>query len=173
MPDLRATPGDGEIIPASFSIRFSPSSQLIVVVRRFVESFYARVLRDPDLSSQLALATHELLENSVKYGLDNNANLAVTVDVNDDGYDVIVTIRNEAIDAHIVEAEETIAAINASDDIFSFYQQQIQIATERDNGSKLGLVRIAAEAGMSLTLRRDGTSLEISAMAHFNPQSLA
>ncbi len=160
------------VIPASFSIRFSPSAKLIVVVRRFVQSFYTRVLEDSDMSSQLALATHELLENAVKYGTTNEAVLAISVaEVGGRaGYEVDVSIRNSAEPEHIAAAKRLIEALNACDDTFVFYQEQILLASERETGSGLGLVRIAAEAGMNLQLDIADDELEIRASAHFTPE---
>ena len=162
--------GNGVIVPASFSIRFAPSSHLIAVVRRVVQSFYAEILGDSELSSRLALVTHELLENVVKYGTTASAMLGVSIRQNDgDDHEVAVTIRNSASAENIAEAERLIAEIAAADDTFAYYQQQMEIAAEREHGSGLGLVRIAAEAGMSLSSAlRDG-EFEIEARAHYTP----
>jgi len=160
------------VIPASFSIRFTPSAKLVVVVRRFVQSFYTRVLEDTEMSSQLALATHELLENAVKYGTTSDAVLGVSVVAageGRDGYDVDVSIRNSASAENLAEAKRVIEALGACDDTFAFYQEQIMIASKREKGSGLGLVRIAAEAGMSLAVDIVDDELEIRASAHFTP----
>ncbi len=173
LDDIVLVESEQGVIPASFSIRFSPSAKLIVVVRRFVQSFYTRVLEDSDMSSQLALATHELLENAVKYGTTDDAVLAISVaDAGEGraGYEVDVSIRNSAEPEHIAEAKRVIEALNACEDTFVFYQEQILIASERETGSGLGLVRIAAEAGMNLQLDIDDDELEIRASAHFTPE---
>ncbi len=52
--------------PIYIELRFSPSPELIPVVRRFVSAFYERLLSQADAASRLALATHELLENTCK-----------------------------------------------------------------------------------------------------------
>ncbi len=162
---------DGSVIPASLSIRFAPCTQLIVIVRRFVQAFYERVLRDNELASLLALATHELLENAVKYGTNDGAMLAISVLDNDDsGVHVDLAIRNTAHANHIAEAERLIAAINACDDTFAFYQERIKIASERTSGSGLGLVRIAAETGLTLESALVDDEFEIRAKAHFTPK---
>ena len=160
------------VIPASFSIRFTPSAKLVVVVRRFVLSFYTRVLEDMEVSSQLALATHELLENAVKYGTTNDAVLGVSVVAvaeGRDGYDIDVSVRNSASAEHLAEAKRVIDAIDARDDTFAYYQEQMLVASEREMGSGLGLARIAAEAGMRLSVEIEDDELEIRARAHFTP----
>ena len=58
-------------LPASFDMSFAPTTRIVSVVRRFVLSLYERILADNVMSSQLALATHELLENAVKYNIDD------------------------------------------------------------------------------------------------------
>src|SRR5215217_7663315 len=57
---------------ARFELAFSPNMRLIAVVRRFVSEFYNQVLSDPETTSRLTLASHELLENAVKYSFDGN-----------------------------------------------------------------------------------------------------
>ena len=170
MQDMRLDFGDGSVIPASLSIRFAPCTQLIVIVRRFVQAFYERVLQNHELASQLALATHELLENAVKYGTTDTASLAISVlDNIDSGVHVDLAIRNSTQPSHIAEAERLIAEINACDDTFAFYQERIKVASERTIGSGLGLVRIAAETGLTLESALVDDEFEIRAKAHFAP----
>lgn len=150
-------------VPASFELRFSPSDQLISIVRRFVLAFYGTILADNELSSQLALATHELLDNAVKYGSTPTAELAVTFVPEGDDHRIIVAIRNHAERHHIVEARRIIGELQAADSIFDHYQGLLHIAAEREDGSGLGLARIAAETKLALTTRVDGDLLEIRA----------
>ncbi len=168
MFETKLDAGDGSVIPASLSIRFTPCTQLIVIVRRFVQSFYERVLHNSELASLLALATHELLENAVKYGTTDDALLAISVLASvDSGVHVDLAIRNTALASHIAEAERVIADLSECDDTFAFYQERIKIASERKSGSGLGLVRIAAETGMTLESALIDDEFEIRARAHF------
>lgn len=150
-------------MPASFELRFSPCDQLISIVRRFVLSFYGSILDDEELSSQLALATHELLDNAVKYGTTPTAELAVTVIPEGDAHRIVVSIRNRAELRHIGEADRIIRELQAADSIFDHYQDLLHVAADRVDGSGLGLARIAAETRLQLTSRVDGDVIEIRA----------
>ena len=48
-------------------------------VRRFVGEFYERVLGDADITSRLVVATHELLENAVRYSVDGQSGIRLGV----------------------------------------------------------------------------------------------
>ena len=156
-------------MPAAFEMRFSPSNQLIAIVRRFVMAFYGRVLGDNETSGQLALATHELLENAVKYGIDDEARLKVEVR-GGEPMTIRVTLENRARPEHVAEARRLIAAIRAAPDPFEFYQGLMLEAAERARGSGLGLARIRVESGMSLDVRADRDDVvEISAEMTYRP----
>src|SRR5262245_22649655 len=81
---------------ALFEVFFRPNCELVSLVRRFVSEFYERILGDPDTVSRLALATHELLENAVKYSTDGATTLCISVDPKDGARFVSIRIRNRA-----------------------------------------------------------------------------
>src|SRR6185436_764691 len=60
-------------------LSFEQKPELVSIVRRFVSDFYHRTLADPDATSRVALATHELLENAVKYSRDGHAKVRIEV----------------------------------------------------------------------------------------------
>src|SRR6476659_8158273 len=51
-------------------LSFSPNIGLVSMVRQFASDFYTEQLGPGDAVSRIALATHEILENAVKYSLD-------------------------------------------------------------------------------------------------------
>ena len=53
-----------------FNLEVSMGVQHLTSVRRFVADLTDSVVHDSDLAARLAMATHELLENAVKYSLD-------------------------------------------------------------------------------------------------------
>lgn len=160
-------PPSKPLVASAFELRFSPSSQLITTVRRFVLAFYTQVLGDREISSHLAVATHELLENAVKYGRRDEASLAVSVNPEGSHFTVVVSIRNESEPGHIAEAERVIAALRGAGDVFSHYQELMGEVALRVDGSGLGLARIAAESGMGLEVVREGDEIEIRAVASY------
>ena len=64
---------------SDFELKFCPSLELIPIVRRFVEIFYSQLLAQDDVAARIALATHELLENSVKFSSDGMASIHIGV----------------------------------------------------------------------------------------------
>lgn len=154
-------------LPASFDMSFAPTTRIVSVVRRFVLSLYERILADDAMSSQLALATHELLENAVKYNIDDATMLRVTMTPQTESTsEVAVTIRtrNRATPENLRIAERLITQVREAEDPFMFYQQLITASAEA-SGSGLGLARIRAETAMTIDFSIDGDQIEIVAHA--------
>lgn len=155
-------------LPTSFDMTFAPTTRIVSVVRRFVLSLYERILEDSEASSQLALATHELLENAVKYNIDDETLLRVTLTPHTESLsDVAVTIRtrNRATPENIRTAQHIITRVRDAEDPFMFYQQLIQASSALPEGSGLGLARIRAETEMTIDFKVEGDEIEIVAQA--------
>jgi hypothetical protein len=139
---------------------FKPSAALISVVRRFVTDFYDRVLEDDEDASRVALATHELLENAVKYSLDGAATLRIELLDKDDSPECIAIVRtfNRTSKEQIAILQERFAEIQNMGDPNAYYQTLMRRNMKRvgDSSGGLGLARIAAEALMSLSLDLEG-----------------
>ena len=136
---------------AYFELAFSPNVELVSTVREFVHTFYKRVLADEVLTSRMALATHEMLENAVKYAADGSSRLFVQVERQDPG-GVIVAIntRNRANPAHLADLKKMFDELRAASDPMEYYQTLMRRSAKRTHGSGLGLGRIRAEADMEL-----------------------
>jgi hypothetical protein len=150
-----------------FELAFRPSVALTSVVRRFVSEFYQHVLRDADLAARLALATHELVENAVKYSVDGDSTLRVELD-RARGI-VTVTTRNVSEPRHIDRLRARFAEMDAAKDDFSFYQTLLRRSTSEKGGSGIGLARIRCEADMDLTLEIGGDRVGICARSRALP----
>src|SRR5262249_39707998 len=105
-----------------------PSVILTTVVRRFITDFYENVIDSEDSVSRLALATHELLENSVKYGMPDET---TTLSVDLDQREGTVTIRtsNRSVSPHLEALQRRFAEMHAAPNAFKHYQQLL--ATRR------------------------------------------
>jgi len=153
-------------LPTSFEMVFAPTTRIVSVVRRFVSSLYERILEDAELSSQLALVTHELMENAVKYNIDDETSLRVSVTPQSESLsDMTVTIRtrNRATPENIRSAQRIITRVKEAQDPFLFYQELMMSSVMVPEGSGLGLARIRAETELTIDFNIDGDSIEIVA----------
>jgi hypothetical protein len=144
-----------------FHISFRPSFKLISTVRRFSEAFYEQTLDNREMSERVGLATHELLENAVAYATDGET--SVRVEVNPE-YIAVMT-WNRASPARLAELKKMIDALNAAEDPDHHYQAMMQKTAHRTDGSGLGLARIRAEAGMTITYELTADRVCIQARA--------
>jgi len=136
---------------AYFEMSFSPSDELISLVRRFVGTFYLRVLSDPDLASRVALATHELLENAVRYSADGVALIRMEIRSLQSSPHVEIRTRNRAPKAHTGVLATRIDEMNSLGDPFKFYQLLMRRSAKDGIRGGLGLGRIAAEGEMAIS----------------------
>ena len=148
---------------AYFELNFRPNVALVSVVRRFVTEFYQRFLSDPDGTSRVALATHELLENAVSYSKDGETTIRIEVDHLKTPKVVKIRLRNRAEPENIVAIREILDGVAKAPDATAFYQQLIVRKSKHKQGSGLGLARICAEGEMVLTYEVDGDIATIEA----------
>src|SRR5436305_5551631 len=120
---------------AYFELNFKPNVQLVSVVRRFVSEFYQRFLFDPDGTSRVALATHELLENAVKYSKDGETTIRIELEQTTTPRTVRVVLRNRAEPQHIKAIRELLDGVSKAPDAFAFYQQLIAHKAKTKAGS--------------------------------------
>jgi len=143
-------------------VGFSPTISLISLVRTFVSDFYARVLSG-NVCEMVAMATHELLENAVKYVTDDRATLRVDVENHESWDRVQVRIRNRSTPVNIASLRAVMGRINETTDYMAHYVTLMRETSKREHGSGLGLARIRAEGGMELTVDVDGDLVSILA----------
>ena len=158
------TAGDVE---AYCELSFSPNVRLIATVRRFVGEFYVRVLNDENITSRLVVATHELLENAVRYSLDGQSAIRIGVLRVEGGVKVTIETRNKTGDANLAELNALLAEMRVTQDRLSFYQVLMKRSSKRLDGSGLGLGRIHAESQMDLSCELEGDVVKLRAEAQF------
>lgn len=139
-----------------FTLKFRPNVALVSTVRRFVEEFFAEFLDDPDSTSRIALATHELLENAVKYASDEETVLAIEIFSGADGRrSVSIQTTNRAKPENIARVRALVDEMNQADPL-AFYQTVMRRSLSVPVGSSgLGIARIRAECEMSVELKVD------------------
>jgi len=155
---------------ARFEIEFAPHLGLVTQVRQFVSTFYVQCLGDPEASSRIAVAAHELLENAVKYASHDHARIRILVERDQDGvHTVTIETRNHAAGENLRAVREALDELARGSDAMKSYLQMLERSARRTSGSGLGLGRVRAEADMTLSyeIRRD--ELTIRAQARLEP----
>jgi hypothetical protein len=147
--------------PAYFELCFRPCVELVSTVRRFVSDFYANVLADADLGSRLALATHELLENAVKYATSSETTLRVEV-MRATGI-ATVTSWNDTDDSHIATIHRLFEDMAGTESAAAYYESLLKGERTAVSSSGLGLARVGAEAEMGLHYEVSGKRVCIRA----------
>ena len=160
---LNATLKHGQNGSAYLELSFSPSLEFVSLVRRLVAAISEQVLTDPDLISRIGLATHELLENAVKYSVDGETTVYLEVAGAEQPQVVTVRTRNRGSADHASSLARNIDEISAARDPTAFFQTLMQRASRSGKPGGLGLGRIAAEAEMRLSCVRDGDVVEVAA----------
>jgi hypothetical protein len=143
----------------SLHLVFSPRTNLISIVRRFVLEFYAQLIPDADAAGRLALATQELLENAAKYTTCGETSLDIELDRAAGA--VTIRTRNRTDATCIALLRRSFAESAAIPDPAVFYDMVLRRSARQIEGSGLGLARIRAEGEMALTLIIDTDMVEI------------
>ena len=130
---LGAIHGDKDKL-AYVELSFRPNIELISVVRRFVSDFYARFFEDADATSRVALATHELLENAVRYSTDGETRIRIEVQADAQPSHVAIKTWNRASEKHIDSVAKLFDEMNSSADAFSHYQKLMRRRSPRGRG---------------------------------------
>jgi hypothetical protein len=146
---MRAAPARRDLGFCELSFERRPD--LVSIVRRFVSDFYDRTLADPDATSRVALATHELLENAVKYSRDGRAKVRIEVSGQGERVRVRIKTRNRANPGDAEHIRRTIEEMTSMDPNV-YYLNLMRKNASRTDGSGLGLARIHAEAEMSMSV---------------------
>jgi two-component sensor histidine kinase len=152
-----------EPAPAQFELNFKPNVELISLVRRFVSEFYDRVLTDRDAVARLALATHELLENAVKYSIDGATSLSINVDRLPTGAVVSLKISNRGEADHLGAVVGFFKELDDFKNPLDHYQHVMERTLALTEGSGLGLARVRAEGEMLMTYEIEGDRVTIQA----------
>ncbi len=154
----------------SVDLACAPGLDQVSSIREFIESYYRLVLHDPDLISRVAIAAHELLENAAKYSATGGSRLRIEITGGTAPRTVSVSVSNRPDPARLEELKGTISELDRIDDADALYQEYLERAARRQEGSGLGLARIRAEAEMSLVIEIDGNDVCVKAETPLQPE---
>src|SRR4051812_27611276 len=116
-------------------IYLKPSVRFVSLARRFVYDVYTDILKDTDLAWRLGMATHELLENAVKYATDGAMTLRISTE-NVNGVETLVlTVSNAASPANARILADSFAEMAKFDKPAEYYEMLVKRASEREEGS--------------------------------------
>ncbi len=145
-----------------FELTFRPTIPIISVVRNSVMRLYERVLENTDASARIALATHELLENTLRHSADGNAVLQIRVEGAGAPRRVVIETRNRATPANIAELSAQAAEMSALD-AQAYLMELMLRCSDSDEDGGLGLARVRAEAEMDIAIKTEGDCVSIVA----------
>ncbi len=149
-----------------FEINFAPNVELVSSVRRFAATLYSRLL-GAEAADMVALATHELLENAVRYATSDVTYVRVELVRAEGAVEVTITTRNRAKPADVAALRDVVEQLAKTEDPFVYYQQRMRETAHRREGSGLGLARVRAEADMSVSCDVKGEFLIVAGRATF------
>lgn len=159
---------------ALFELRFQPSVALVSTVRRFVTDFYKELFLDADVSHKLAMATHEMLENTVHYSIDCRSELVISLHRVGTQYVVTIRTKNRATDERLTKVRAALEEVVRAEDPAALYNELVRRAAKRrDGGSGLGLGRIRAEADLELSYAIEGDTVVVTAEGRFQQRTSA
>ena len=152
-----------------FELSFAPTPRVINAARRFVHEFFENVLGGGDECARVALATHELLENSVRHAPSGDACVRVSVSQLAVGSLVTIRTRNEASPEQIRRVRQILADLSGGN-AAEAYRRMMDESAMTPIGSGLGLARTRVEAEMDLLCDVEDGMLHIRAQARVAPE---
>ncbi|MBX3220153.1 MAG: ATP-binding protein [Labilithrix sp.] len=153
----------------SFELSVSPAPTLVASVRRFVAELCGRVLADGDIAARVVVATHELLDNAVRYATQDASRIRVELHHVGDDVGVVIVTKNRLDEDRGRELQRLLDAMQASPDRGAYYRDLMRQAVARLDGPGLGLGRVHAEAGLDLCGRFEEGTVLIRAEGRFAP----
>ena len=148
----------------------SSSTSILPMVRRFVRELCMRTLFDPDVTTRVVVASHELLDNAVRHGERDGSSIRVSIARTASEADVVIDTSN-FVDALRASALREFLAMLAREGASPHYACALQriasspVETAMPGG--LGLGRVQAEAAFVLSCRFEDEMAHVRARGRF------
>lgn len=140
-------------------LRMQPSWVVVDDIRHFVETFCASACPEAAREEQLALATHELVQNAIANAATPDIELKLEVDRETER--VSVAVSNSARDDQIEVLRERLTRAQSYANPLDGYVAAMREDPESRGG--IGLARIRFEAALDLALEVEGEKVTIRA----------
>jgi hypothetical protein len=166
------SPRDHRVIwgsePILLFLRMCPVWVFVDEVRQFVASFCASAGVDPERESQLALATHELMQNAVANSTSHCIELRLAIDAARDTVEVSLT--NTCSPDAPAALRARLAALQAEEPLTSYLRV---MGADPEAPGGLGLARVRYEAQLELDVATEADRLTVRAFGQLRPPPLA
>lgn len=140
-------------------LRMEPSWGQVDEIRQFVESFCASASAGPERKEQLALATHELVQNAIAHA--NSPHIELKLELNRETGRVEVSVSNMAGADQIAVLRSRLARTLSHANPLDGYVAAMREAPEERGG--IGLARIRFEAALDLEIEVEGEKVTVHA----------
>lgn len=144
-------------------LRFPPKRAFVTRIATMVRQFCRELIGDGDGLSRVNMATHELVENVVKYSIGGMCELRVELRLEGPVPVVSIETANDVGGEALEALQQLLVALQQTPDPVAFYDRTIRASANRRHGSGLGLARIRAEGEMQLSHRVAGGRITIRA----------
>jgi hypothetical protein len=143
------------------------SEDVVTPTRRFVLDTLDEALADHETASLMAVASHELVENAVRYATTLQAQVRLKVERPREGVFVSLTVSNLASAEHIERLRRLFVEFDAQLDPLEYYFGAVRDSAQAPDTASvgLGLPRLRAEGDVALKLAVHGDRVELSAAA--------
>jgi len=140
-------------------LRMQPSWVVVDDIRHFVETFCASACPEAERQEQVALATHELVQNAIANAATPDIELKLEVDRGSDR--VSVSVSNDARADQIEVLRDRLGKMLAHANPLDGYVAAMREDPESRGG--IGLARIRFEAALDLALDVQGERVTVCA----------
>ncbi|HET9960071.1 MAG TPA: hypothetical protein VFQ61_36515 [Polyangiaceae bacterium] len=149
-------PNWGEAAHVEFDVR--DRAGFVTQARQRVVGLCTKYLQPSETTAQLIMTAQELLENVAKYSSGSGARFDFELRDECGRPTVRMRTENPASPQHLHKAIEMLDEIIAERDPQGLYDRWVAQSGERE-GSGLGLIRIRAEAGLTLSYTNEADKL--------------
>jgi hypothetical protein len=161
--DRRDSGGD-----AYLELAFAPNELIVPTVRRFLGDFFDKVLSSREVADRVMVATHEMLENAVRYSRDGQTQFSARLWKRGEGVEVVLTTTNQTEPSDFQAVQALVQAMKDAPNEAVYYSELMRKAAARTSGSGLGLGRVFAESGMQVECDVKDGALTLSARGFFD-----